>query len=46
VVYIKAKTCYALARNLILLAILIFTQLVSAILYNKYNNKYTIIIKD
>jgi len=35
VVYIRVKIYYILARNLILLILLIFTQLVSIILYNK-----------
>ena len=43
---IKAKTCYILVRNLVLLAILIFTRLVNAILYNRYNSKHAAIIKD
>jgi len=45
-VYIKAKTYYALARNSVLLTILISTWLVSAILYSRYNNKYAAAIKD
>jgi len=35
-----------LVRNSILLAILIFTQLISAILYNRYNSKYMVVIED
>ena len=45
-VYIRAKIYYILAYNLALLAILIFTRLVSAILYSRYNNRYTTAIKD
>ena len=46
IVYIRVKTYCALARNLVLLVILISTQSVSAILYNKYNSKYIAIIED
>ena len=46
IVYIKAKIYYILAYNLALLAILIFTQLVIAILYSRYNSRYTAIIKN
>jgi len=45
-VYIKIKINYILARKLILLIILISTQLINAILYNKYNNKYIAVIED
>ena len=40
IVYIKAKTCYILPCNLVLLVILISAQLISAILYSKYNSKF------
>ena len=43
---IKAKIYYILARNLALLAILIFTQLVNAILYNRYDSRRATTIKD
>jgi len=46
VVRVRVKTYYILARNLALLAILISTQSVSAILYSKYNSKYMAVIKD
>ena len=46
IVYIRAKIYYILACNLVLLIILIFMRLVSAILYNRYNSKHAIIIKD
>ena len=45
-VYIRAKTCYILTRNLVLLAILIFTRLVSAILYSRYNSRRATVIED
>jgi len=45
-VYVRARTYYALAYNLALLAILIFTRLVSAILYRRYNSKCAAAIKD
>ena len=45
-VYIRARTCCALARNSALLAILISTRLVNAILYSKYNSKRAAAIKD
>jgi len=41
IIYIKAKTYYALACNSILLAILISTRLINAILYGRYNSKFT-----
>ena len=44
--YIRARIYYVLARNLVLLVILISIWLVSAILYSRYNNKYTAAIKD
>ena len=46
VVYIRAKICYILICNLVLLAILTFIWLVSAILYNKYNSRHAAAIKD
>ena len=45
-VRIRARTCCALARNLALLAILISTRLVSAILYSRYNSRHTTTIED
>jgi hypothetical protein len=44
--YIRVRIYYTLARNLVLLAILISTRLVSAILYSRYNNRCTAAIKD
>jgi len=44
--YVRVRTCYALARNSALLAILISTRLVSAILYSRYNSRRTTAIKD
>ena len=46
VVRVKVKIYYILARNLVLLTILISTQSVSVILYSKYNSKYIAVIKD
>ena len=46
VVYIRARICYILARNLALLVILISTRLVSAILYSRYNSRRTTTIED
>ena len=40
IVYIKAKTYYILAHNLALLAILISVQLISTILYSRYNSRF------
>jgi len=45
-VCVKVKIYCALARNLALLAILIFTQLINAILYGRYNSKYTAVTED
>ena len=46
VLYVRVRIYYALARNLVLLAILISIRLVSAILYSRYNSRYITIIKD
>jgi hypothetical protein len=49
VLYIRVRIYYTLARNLVLLAILISIWLVSAILYsryNRYNSRYATTIKD
>ena len=46
VVRIRARIYCALVRNLVLLAILISTRLVSAILYSKYNSRRATAIKD
>ena len=43
-VRVRARIYYALARNLALLAILISTRLVSAILYSRYNSNIVNII--
>jgi hypothetical protein len=43
---VRVRIYYALAHNSVLLAILISTWLVSAILYSRYNSKYTTAIKD
>ena len=39
IVRVRARIYYALAYNLVLLVILISIQLVSAILYNRYNSR-------
>ena len=46
IVCVRARTYYTLARNSALLAILISTRLVSAILYSRYNSKRATAIKD
>jgi hypothetical protein len=46
VLRVRVRICYALARNLALLAILISTRLVSAILYSRYNSRRATAIKD
>jgi len=46
VLYIRVRIYYTLARNLALLAILISTRLVSAILYSRYNSRRATAIKD
>ena len=43
---VRVRTCYALARNSVLLAILISMRLVSAILYSRYNSKHATAIED
>jgi len=43
---VRVRTCCTLARNSALLAILISTRLVSAILYSRYNSRRTAAIKD
>ena len=43
---VRVRICYALARNSALLAILISTRLVSAILYSRYNSRRAAAIKD
>ena len=43
---VRVRICCALARNSVLLAILISTRLVSAILYSRYNSKYATTVKD
>jgi hypothetical protein len=43
---VRVRTYYALARNSALLAILISTRLVSAILYSRYNSRRATAIKD
>ena len=45
-VYIRTRTYCTLARNSALLAILISTRLVSAILYSRYNSRRAAAIKD
>ena len=46
VLYVRVRIYYALARNLALLAILISTWLVSAILYSRYNSRRAAAIED
>jgi len=43
---VRVRTCCALARNSALLAILISTRLVSAILYSRYNSRRAAAIED
>ena len=46
VVCVRVRIYYILVYNLALLAILIFMQLVSAIIYNRYSSKYATVIKN
>ena len=46
IVRVRARIYCILVYNLALLVILISTQLISTILYSKYNNRYTTIIED
>ena len=43
---VRVRTCCALARNSALLAILISTRLISAILYSRYNSRRAAAIED
>jgi len=43
---VRVRTYYTLTRNSVLLAILISTRLVSAILYSRYNSRRAAAIED
>ena len=43
---VRVRIYYALARNSALLAILISTRLVSAILYSRYDSRHAATVKD